>query len=219
MIRWMPCRSMSDIVCTWTPVSLSRCFSPSSRLRIPTSATLAGSTFGNFPPMPVSCRRAVAEQRGHRHAVDVAGGRRVGRVDVAVRVHPEEARPLLPAPGRRRRCPTRCRRRSSGRRRAPAGSGPRLMICSTFRQATRGGADDLGQVARAHVADLELLHVLDADVAVVHHRVAQLAQPVFDARDADGGRSHVHAAPAGAEVHRHAQHVDDHEPSRRSRIS
>ena len=40
----------------------------------------------------------------------------------------------------------------------------------------RGRAGDLGQVARVHVADLELLHVLDGDVAVVHHRVPQLAR-------------------------------------------
>ena len=33
---------------------------------------------------------------------------------------------------------------------------------------------------------------------------------VLDPGDPDGGRSHVHAAPAGAEVHGDAQDVDDH---------
>src|SRR5215213_1345574 len=54
MIGCTPCRSMSDMVWTCTPVSFSRFFSPASRLRIPTSATLAASTLGVGPPTLVS---------------------------------------------------------------------------------------------------------------------------------------------------------------------
>ncbi len=64
---------------------------------------------------------ACAQQRGERHAVDVAGvGGGVG-VAVEVRVDPDQA-------GRARavgRCRARCRPQPRGRRRAPAGSGPR----------------------------------------------------------------------------------------------
>ena len=77
-----------------------------------------------------------------------------------------------------------------------------------------GGARDLGEITRAHVADLELLHVLDRNVAFVHHGVAQLAERRLHAGDPDGGRPHVHPPAAGAEVHGHAEDVDDHESGR-----
>src|SRR5690606_20730885 len=47
---------------------------------------------------PGQLRRALAQEAGHGHAVDVARGRGLGRVDVAVRVEPDHAQ----APGRAR---------------------------------------------------------------------------------------------------------------------
>ena len=71
-----------------------------------------------------------------------------------------------------------------------------------------GGSGDLREVTGADVADLELLHVLDREVALVHHLVTQLGEALGEAGDADGGRSHVHTPPAGAEVHGDAEDVD-----------
>ena len=133
-----------------------------------------------------------------------------GRVDVAVGVDPEEAQllPLPPAEGGDARHGARGDRvvAAEHQRKVAAGHDPIDLLARHRRRA-----DDLGEVARVHVADLELLHVLDGDVAVVHDRVPQLAQPVLDPGDPDGGRPHVHAPPAGAEVHGDAQDVDDHE--------
>ena len=83
----------------------------------------------------------------------------------------------------------------------------------------RRRAGDLRQVAGAYVPHLQLLHVLDGDVALVDHGVAELAQAVLDARDPDGGRPHVHPAPARAEVHGDAEDVDDHAPNLGRRTS
>ncbi len=71
-------------------------------------------------------------------------------------------------------------------------------------------ARDLAEIAGARVADLERLHVLDDDVTLVHDGVAELAQPIGEPGDADGGGAHVHAAPTRSEVHRHTEHADDH---------
>src|SRR5438552_16900976 len=79
-----------------------------------------------------------------------------------------------------------------------------------------GDPGDLRQIAGPHIAHLELLHVLDGDIALVDHRVTELAQGDIDSGDPDGGRPHVHAASAGPEVHGDAKHVDDHAPSSRA---
>ena len=70
----MPWRSMSFIVNTCTPESRTAIFSRSSRLRMPMSTVCAGSTFGENAADLRELRRLGAEQRGERHAVDVARG-------------------------------------------------------------------------------------------------------------------------------------------------
>ena len=74
---------------------------------------------------------------------------------------------------------------------------------------------DLTEVAGPRVPDLEFLHVLDDDVAFVHHLVSQLGQPLGDAGDTYCRGTHVHTPPSGAEIHGNAQDMDDH--LRRSR--
>ncbi len=86
----MPSRSMSFIVKTCTPDARILPFSFSSRLRMPTSTVCAGDTDGDDPIDASSCR-LLAEQGRQRHPVHVAGGGRLRRVHVAVRVHPDQA--------------------------------------------------------------------------------------------------------------------------------
>ena len=86
-----PSRSRSLIVNTRASSSASRSRSPGSSERTPTSATRCGSTAGSRYCVALELRPAEPERRRERHPVDVAARRRLGPVQVAVRVEPEHA--------------------------------------------------------------------------------------------------------------------------------
>ena len=99
---------------------------------------------GERPELARERLSAPAERGRERHAVDVAARRRLRRVQVAVRVEPEDARPA------RARTPSRpaCRARSSGRRRARAARGPRRAASATRTATSLAGGHDLAEVPR-----------------------------------------------------------------------
>ena len=91
MTSRMPRSSMSRMVKTWMPDFLTILRSWASRSRAPTMTILPGSALGLKPSKIDEFGRAVTHDGGERHAVDVAGGRGIGRVHVAVGVEPEVA--------------------------------------------------------------------------------------------------------------------------------
>ena len=73
--------------------------------------------------------------------------------------------------------------------------------------------EDLGEEARALVADRERLGLGHDEVAPVDDAAAERRQPLLETGVADRGRSHVHAASTLSEVERRAD--DGHGPGRR----
>ena len=67
---------------------------------------------------------------------------------------------------------------------------------------------DLGQVARARVRLLGRLQHRGLDVAPVEDVVADPVEPVVEPRVADGGRPHVDASAARAEIERRSDDRD-----------
>lgn len=109
-------------------------------------------------------RWAVTEQRGDGHPVDVAGWGGIGGIDVAVGVHPEQSDFLL--------CPA-----GNGGDPGDGSGGNGVVSAEDEREVSAAddfldfpahharGAGNLGEVAGACVADLELFHVLDVNVS------------------------------------------------------
>ena len=67
---------------------------------------------------------------------------------------------------------------------------------------------DVADVFLALVAQLLRFGNRRREVALVDDRVAERGEPLAEAGDAERGRPHVDAAPAAAEVERHADDVD-----------
>src|SRR5262245_46961352 len=67
---------------------------------------------------------------------------------------------------------------------------------------------DLRQVAGPKPTDLQLLHVVNEEISLVHHTMSQLAQMLIEPGDSDGGRTHVHPSATRAEVHGNTEDVD-----------
>jgi hypothetical protein len=158
-----------------------------------------------------------SERDGERHPVHVPRRRGLGRVDVAVRVDPDDAG-LLPRPGE-------AGERAHRYRVVPAEDEGDVACAHDLRDD--GGelltrADDLGHVVRARPACRPLPVVLlvrvrretfirigDADVPTVPHAESDVRQLRHEASVANPGRTHVDAAPVATQVHRHPDDLDD----------
>ena len=208
----MPCRSMSFIVNTCTPDSRTATFSRSSRLRMPTSTVCAGSTFGDKPPMCASSAGSGPSSAASGMPCTLPLERGRGRVHVAVRVDPEQAdrQPLGRSCAQAAAAPP-SRRRGCDRRRAPAASRRRRATRATRVVELLADAGDVADVFLPFVAPFLRLGNRRRQIALVDDGVAEGGEPLAEAGDAKRRRPHVHAAPAAAEIERHADHVDgDH---------
>src|SRR5829696_1117310 len=170
---------------------------------------LLGRHLGEYAANFGQLLHAEAQQGGQRHTMDIAGRRSFRGIEIAMRVYPEDSQFLL----------------LSLRPRSDAGhsaDGDRMIasehqgkVASLHDVLDLTGqngrhARDLSQISGPLIADLQLLHVLDNEVAVIHDLVAELTQAICDPRDADGGWPHINSAASGAEIHRHAKYVHDH---------
>ena len=164
----MPSRSMSAIVNTCTPTRRSWLRSPRSTLRMPTSTVRASSAIGTGHREVLGPLVAGQTERDRqRHAVDVAAGRAGRRVDVGVRVQPDDAARAAARPGE----PAQRRRsRSSGRRPAPAASRRRHTDLGDAVGELLAGAADRRPVAGGGIALVQRLDHARADVAVIVRR-------------------------------------------------
>ena len=154
--------------------------------------------------MLVERLRPQAQQRGQRHAVHVARGRGVRRVDVGVGVDPEHADLLALA--------------AIELRHAGDGAGGQRVVAAQHQRrhafferlhhglgGARAGFGNLLQVAGILAAEGLGLGDLDENVAAVGDLVAERLKPRFEAGNAHRGGSHVDAAAAGAHVQRNAE--------------
>ncbi len=147
------------------------------------------------------------EQRRQRHAVDVAAVRRGRRVDVAVRVDPDQSERFVFAPHELR-----------GRRDRSRGEAVIAAEHDRQRALLQGGERRLVQLfADARdFADVLLLRIAERldfrdgrdEVAFVDDGHSERGEPLRQSGDAKRGRSHVDAAPVAAEVERDADQVN-----------
>ena len=178
--------------------------SATSTSRRPTTAARAPSTMGAAPARParLGSPRPSATASGMPWMLPVGASRacscRRGR---RTRSRPIFSSALaVEARDARRSCPSR----SSGRRPAPPARAP-----SPARRTTRSRS--ASQVARISFRYLRrgspgscVSRIGDLDVARVLDVVAQLAHGLVDVGQAEGGRPHVDAAAARAQVEGHA---------------
>ncbi len=153
--------------------------------------------------------RPEAEEGGQRHAVDIAGRRGLGDVDVAVGVDPEHAELFLLLAAVRRDAGNR----PDGDRVIPTqhqGKSPALKDPLDRLGEQAGGPGDLPEVSGMSAPDGDLFHVLDVEVAAVEDAVTPGGEGGCDACDPERGWTHVHATPTGTEVHRNAKEFDIH---------
>src|SRR5438093_708242 len=151
------------------------------------------------------------------HPVHVPGRRRLGSVDVAVRIDPDHAGPLP-------------RTREAGE-----GAHRHRMVTAEDKREVAGACDvrhdarqllarshDLDDVVRARTfehplrVDLlvgvrreTLIGIGDVDVAAVTHAKADLGELRDEPAVADAGRTHVDPATIATEIHRHPDDLDD----------
>ena len=201
--RSIPMRSISLIVNTRTPASRRSRRSPSSRSRVPTSATRLRIDRGQRPRLALEARPGEAERRGERHPVDVPARARLGRVDVRVRVDPENA----PRAVHRREPSERAQRdrvipAEHERHRAASSH----LGDASSDQLTR--VVDLGEEARAFVPESGRLGDRGLDVPLVVHRVAEADESLLETRVPDRRGPHVDAASSLPEVERRADDRD-----------
>jgi hypothetical protein len=140
----------------------------------------------------------VTERGGQRHPVDVAAGRGLRRVEVAVGIDPQHG--AGPAGG--------------GREAAEGAQRDRVVAAEHDRQAplphrvadapgdALAGAAYLRQEARPRIAARRRLGHGGLDVAPVRAVAPERGQPLLETRVADRRRAHVDAAAAGTEVER-----------------
>ena len=127
------------------------------------------------------------------------------RVEVAVRVEPDHADALAPSP--RSAAPRRrsIRPRASDRRRAGAGSGRRAdRRCGLVGHAHAHIGDRAEETRAALRSALGVLAKRHRDIPRVLDRVAEPLEPLAQVGVAHRERTHVDAAAARAEIHRHA---------------
>ena len=201
--RSTPRRSTSLIVNTFAPSARTRSRSPSSSERTPTSATRSRIDRRRRPRSALERRPAEAEHGREHHPVDVAGRRGLRRVQVAVRVEPEDAAAAV----RRRQATDRADGHrvvaaEHERHRARLGGAPHERR-NPFARAQHGQ-----QVARVRLADLGCFGDSGLDVAPVLDSSPDLREPRVETCVPDRRRSHVDAATSLSEVERRADHGD-----------
>ena len=151
--------------------------------------------------------RPHAQQRRQRHSVDVAARRGFGRIDVGVRVDPDDADLLVLAPVELRHA--RNRARGDGVVSAQhEGRHPLFQGLGHCFRRSRAGLGDLLQITRIRAAEFLRLGDFDGHVAAVLDMMAEGLQPRLQARYAHRRGPHVDAAAAGAHVERHADHAN-----------
>ena len=163
----------------------------------------SGADLGGIAIQVAERFRTQAEQRGQRHAVDVARGRGFGGVDVGMGVDPEHADLLVlaavelghPGDGARRQ------------RMIAAQHQGRHALFQGLEYGLGGAVAGLGnllQVAGLVAAGSLGFGDFHADVAAIGHAMPQGLQPGFQAGDPHRRGSHVHAPAAGPHVERNA---------------
>ena len=179
--------------------------------RTPTRTVFSGGDLGRVAEDVAERLRAQAEQRGQRHAVDVAGGRGVRGVDVGVGVDPDQADLLPPAAVKLGHAGDR----AGGQGVVAAQHQRRHALFEGLDHGlggARAGFGDLLQIAGVSCCRRLGFGNLDADVAAIGDLVAEGFKARFEAGHAHGRGAHVHAAAAGAHVEGHA---DDANAARR----
>src|SRR5262245_13914986 len=72
----------------------------------------------------------------------------------------------------------------------------------------RASVRNLGEVFRMRIAEMPSLRDDDIQIAPVFYFITKCLKFFVQVGIAQSGRSHVHATPVGAEVHRHANNRD-----------
>ena len=206
----MPWRSMSFIVKTWTPESRTATFSRSSRLRTPTSTVCSGSTFGGTLPIVASSAGSGPSSAASGMPCtlplgDVAGVFMSPCASTQMQADRQFAssRRAQSAAGR-----DRAGGRGCDRRRARAASRPRRATPATV--CTASGRPCAMSRMYFLCSSRSVLRFGNRrrQVALVDDGVAERGDLLAEAGDAERRRPHVDAAPAAAEVERHADDVD-----------
>ncbi len=173
------------------------------------STVCAGSTFGEKPPMRDSSAGSGPSSAASGMPCTLPLERRRRRVHVAVRVDPDQAdrqiaRLLRP---RRPRPPTDPAARLWS---PPSTSGiaPSSSDCSARLIELLADLRDVADVFLALVAQLLRFRDRRGEIAFVDDGVAERGDALAEAGDAKRRRPHVDAAPAAAEVERHADDVN-----------
>jgi hypothetical protein len=153
---------------------------------------------------PVGARELSPPEDGRqRHPVDVAARRRLGGVEVAVRVEPDDAE--VAVPGQTRGGP-------DGDGVIPAEHERELAVGDGLRDRLREAPADRPRLVEELRAALDgfarvgvaFLRSRNREVPAVRARESHPLQLVGQAGVPDRRGPHVHAAPVRAEVHRHA---------------
>ena len=140
-----------------------------------------------------------------RHAVDIAAGRGLGRVHVAVGVNPDQSDLLVLAAIKLGHACHRSRRHrvvSAQHQRNFAGF---QRLQDQFGMLGAGGGDFL-QILRMGSALLLLFGDRDGNIAAVFDDVADGLETGFEPGDTNRGRAHVHAAAGLAQIERDSDH-------------
>ena len=151
--------------------------------------------------------RSIAHDRSERHAMNVAGRRGFRRVHIAVRVEPDHADALRLLAEMR----GDAGRRADRDRMIAAENERQQVFVESFPDhfgEAFAGLGNFVEIFRVFLAVVLLFGLADRHIADIFHLAAQLFQARLQAGDAKGGRAHVHAAAAGAQVHRHTDDAD-----------
>src|SRR5262249_52717808 len=155
---------------------------------------------------PAAAGEALArepERGGEHHPVDVAARARLGAVEVAVRVEPDDAAEALGTTEPAER-PERDRVVAAEDERDRAVMG---RLGNEFGDVA-AGLPGLGEEPRMLVPGVDRFRHGGADVPTVVHLVSEPLDSVVQAGVADRGRAHVHASAPGAQVESGADDCD-----------
>ena len=140
------------------------------------------------------------ERRRQHHPVDVSARRGLRRVQIAVRVDPDDAA----GPVRLRHSDERSQRNRMVTAEHERCLTPQPRLLDELRDAV-AQREDLRQEARRVIVDRERLRNRRLDVAeIVRHDAEGFRKMLRELRVANRRRAHVDAAPAGAEIERGA---------------
>src|SRR5271156_290425 len=152
-------------------------------------------------------RRPVTHDRRQRHAVHVPRRRRIRRVHVAVRVQPNHTHAFTIFV---EMCGSSGRRAHSNRMIAAQHQRNHVLIQSFLHRVRQALARlrNFVQITRALLAVRLLLGLRHLHVADILHLPPQLFQARLQSRYAQSRRTHIHAAAARAQVHRHTDNAN-----------